>query len=64
MIRDYVEKAQQIPLGGLVPKLANPSSVWGVSLLRFFFWLVAWSGIWRFIDIGAEKKFVLPIYNL
>lgn len=64
VIRGYVEKAQRIPLRGMAPKLANPSTGWGIGLLRFIFWLVAWSGIWKYISIGAEKKFVLPPYDL
>lgn len=63
-IRGYVEKAQQIPLGGLAPRLANPSATWGIGLLRYVFWLVSWTGLWRYISIGQEKKYVLPAYDM
>lgn len=63
-IREYVTKAQRIPLGGIAPKLANPSASWGITLLRFVFWFVAWTGVWKYISIGAEKKYVLPAYDL
>lgn len=63
-IREYVEKAQQIPLGGLAPRLANPSAAWGIGLLRYIFWLVSWTGVWRYISIGQDKKYVLPSYDL
>lgn len=62
-IRDYVEKAQRIPLGGLAPRLANPRTTWAILLLRCIFWLVSWTGVWKLISIRAEE-YVLPAYDM
>lgn len=62
-LRDYVNKAQTIPLGGALPKLASPESRVGVSILRFIFWLVAWTGVWRWINLKQDNTFDLPEYN-
>lgn len=62
-LRDYVGKAQNIPLGGLAPRLLNPKAVWGIKLLRFVFWLVAWTGVWKMLSLGGEKAFTLPNYD-
>lgn len=64
MLREYVGNAQRIPLGGVAPRLANPSATWGIGLLRYIFWLVAWTGVWRYISIGQEKYYALPAYDM
>jgi 2-polyprenyl-6-methoxyphenol hydroxylase-like FAD-dependent oxidoreductase len=63
-LRTYVEKAQYVPLAGFLPKLGNPQSRLGVRVLRFVFWLVAWTGVWKLVNIKqANDKFVLPEYG-
>lgn len=41
VLRDHVKRSQAIPLGGTLPKLVNPSTEWGIYLLRTIFWLIA-----------------------
>ncbi|KAK9762723.1 hypothetical protein K7432_011275 [Basidiobolus ranarum] len=43
IFRPYVEKAQKIPLG--VPKVANPQTSFGISLVHAFVGFVSWSGL-------------------
>jgi 2-polyprenyl-6-methoxyphenol hydroxylase-like FAD-dependent oxidoreductase len=63
-LRTYVEKAQYVPLAGFLPKLGNPQSRLGVRVLRFVFWLIAWTGVWKLVNIKqADDKFVLPEYD-
>jgi 2-polyprenyl-6-methoxyphenol hydroxylase-like FAD-dependent oxidoreductase len=63
-LRTYVEKAQYVPLAGFLPKLGNPQSRVGVRVLRFVFWLIAWTGVWKLVNIKqADDKFVLPEYD-
>jgi 2-polyprenyl-6-methoxyphenol hydroxylase-like FAD-dependent oxidoreductase len=40
-LRKYVERAQYIPLGGLLPEIGNPQSWVGVQAIRFVFWFIA-----------------------
>jgi hypothetical protein len=33
-------------------------------VLRFVFWLIAWTGVWKLVNIKqADDKFVLPEYD-
>lgn len=61
-LRKYVEKAQYIPLGGTLPRLANPETDTGIRILRFVFWLIAWSGVWKWFNIKGDTAFDLPEY--
>ena len=63
-LRDYVTKSQSIPLGGYAPNLVNPRSALGIRILRFVFWFVAWSGVWKWLDVSAKKEFPLPKYDM
>jgi len=49
-LRGYVEEKQQIPLGGRAPFLVHPKTAWGVWMLRAFFSLIAWSGLWKLFE--------------
>lgn len=61
--RDYVEQVQKIPGGSVLPKLANPETAWGVGVLRWAFWFVSWSGLYKLVNPkGANAKFELPDY--
>ncbi|KAL8792091.1 MAG: hypothetical protein Q9195_005346 [Heterodermia aff. obscurata] len=63
-LREYVERAQQVPLGGRAPNVLNPQTSWGIWFLQTALWLVAFTRIWKLIpDIGNEK-FPLPEYKL
>lgn len=63
-LRTYVEKAQYVPLAGALPRLGNPQSQLGVRLLRFVFWMIAWSGVWKLVSIKqGHDKFELPEYD-
>lgn len=62
-LRAYVVKAQTIPLGGALPKLGNPETYTGIRILRFVFWLIAWSGIWKWVPLKGENNFDLPEYS-
>lgn len=62
-LRDRVRKAQTVPLGGALPKLGNPNTYAGIYVLRFLFWLVAWSGVWKWINIKESVEFDLPKYD-
>ena len=62
-LRQYVERAQQVPLGGWAPYVLNPQTSWGVWLLQTALWLVAFTRIWKVVpDLGGEK-FPLADYN-
>jgi len=63
-LRGYVEKAQYVPLAGYLPALGNPQSAWGVGVLRWVFWAVAWSGVWKLVSIKqGDDKFEVPEYE-
>jgi 2-polyprenyl-6-methoxyphenol hydroxylase-like FAD-dependent oxidoreductase len=63
-LRTYVEKAQYVPLAGFLPRLGNPQSRLGVRVLRFVFWLIAWTGVWKLVNIKqTDDKLVLPEYD-
>ncbi|KAF7186857.1 Monooxygenase CTB7 [Pseudocercospora fuligena] len=64
LLKDFITKTQQIPLGGKAPKLVNPQSSWGISILRAIFWFVAWSGVWKYANIANDSKFPLPEYEM
>lgn len=62
--RTYVAEVQNIPGGNALPKLANPESAWGVSVLRWAFWFISWSGLYKMINPkGGNAKFDLPHYS-
>ena len=63
-LRQYVERAQQVPLGGRAPYVLNPQTSWGIWLIQTALWLVAFTRIWKLIpaDLGNEK-FPLPDYK-
>lgn len=63
-MREYVAKAQRIPLGGWVVRLANPQSWAGVWVWRAVVWIVAWTGVWKLLSFGkGGDGFVLPEYD-
>ena len=63
-LRGYVEKAQYVPLAGYLPKLGNPQSAFGVAVLRWVFWAIAWSGVWKLFSIKkGDDKFEVPEYE-
>lgn len=63
-LRAYVEKAQYVPLAGLLPKIGNPQSVSGIRVLRFVFWVIAWTGVWKLVGVKqTDGGFVLPEYD-
>ncbi|KAK3713686.1 hypothetical protein LTR37_008380 [Vermiconidia calcicola] len=63
-LRDYVTKAQRIPLGGKAPQIGNPQSYAGVYTLRTLFKIVSWTGIWKLFGSGNEQEaYKLPEYD-
>lgn len=63
--RDYVASVQTIPGGSALPKLANPESAWGVRVLRWAFWLISWSGLYKLVNPkGGNERFELPDYKI
>lgn len=62
-LRGYVTQAQNLPLDGKVVRLVNPETYTGIRILRFVFWFVAWSGIWKWFDFKDKNKFDLPEYS-
>lgn len=62
-LESYVTKAQTIPLGGALPRLANPETQTGIRILRFVFWLISWSGVYKYLDLKKENAFDLPEYK-
>jgi len=46
-LRSHVEKKQKLDLGVL--GIVSPSSAWGVSVLNWVIWFVAWSVITKWI---------------
>lgn len=63
-LRGYVEKAQYIPLGGLLPKIVNPQTWVGIEVLRWVFWAIAWSGVWKLFSAKQQdSKFEVPEYE-
>jgi 2-polyprenyl-6-methoxyphenol hydroxylase-like FAD-dependent oxidoreductase len=62
--RSYVADVQNIPGGNALPKVANPDTAWGVRILRFSFWFIAWTGLYKYINPkGGNSKFTLPDYD-
>lgn len=64
VLEDYVKKSQNIPLGGMLPRLANPWSSWGIYVLRSLFWLMAWTGAWKWFGGESKMDFALPKYDM
>lgn len=63
-LRGHVERAQYVPLAGYLPALGNPQSALGVRLLRFVFWAIAWSGVWKLFSIKqGDDTFEVPEYE-
>ncbi|SMR63590.1 unnamed protein product [Zymoseptoria tritici ST99CH_3D1] len=66
VFRGYVEKAQRIPGGARIPRLVNPETRWGIEVLRWVFWVVATTKVYRlFGGWGGGKKegWRLPEYD-
>ena len=62
-LRQYVERAQQVPLGGWAPYVLNPRTSWGIWLIQTALWFVAFTRIWKVVpDLGGDK-FPLPDYK-
>lgn len=66
--REYVEKAQNIPLGGYAPYLFNPDSALGIwvlhSIFRLFSWVgrfIAWAGLFQ-SSVAEDAKH--PAFDL
>jgi 2-polyprenyl-6-methoxyphenol hydroxylase-like FAD-dependent oxidoreductase len=63
-LRGYVEKAQYVPLAGYLPAIGNPQSAFGVGVLRWVFWAIAWSGVWKLVSLKkGDDGFVVPEYE-
>ena len=63
-LRGYVENAQYVPLAGYLPALGNPQSALGVSVLRWVFWAIAWSGVWKLFSVKqGDDAFEVPEYE-
>ncbi|KAM0701122.1 hypothetical protein Q7P35_011483 [Cladosporium inversicolor] len=63
-LRGFVEKAQYVPLAGYLPKIGNPQSAFGVGVLRWVFWVIAWSGVWKLVSVKkGDDDFVPPEYD-
>jgi 2-polyprenyl-6-methoxyphenol hydroxylase-like FAD-dependent oxidoreductase len=63
-LRGYVEKAQYVPLAGYLPAIGNPQSAFGVGVLRWVFWAIAWSGVWKLFSLKkGDDGFVVPEYE-
>jgi 2-polyprenyl-6-methoxyphenol hydroxylase-like FAD-dependent oxidoreductase len=63
-LRGFVERAQYIPLGGLLPKIGNPQSWAGIQAIRFIFWFIAWTGVWKLFNVKqGDGEFELPDYG-
>jgi 2-polyprenyl-6-methoxyphenol hydroxylase-like FAD-dependent oxidoreductase len=63
-LRGYVEKAQYVPLAGYLPAIGNPQSAFGVRVLRWVFWAIAWSGVWKLFSLKkGDDGFVVPEYE-
>lgn len=63
-LRGFVEKAQYVPLAGYLPKIGNPQSAFGVSVLRWVFWIIAWSGVWKLVSVKkGDDGFEVPEYE-
>ncbi|KJX98774.1 hypothetical protein TI39_contig392g00037 [Zymoseptoria brevis] len=67
VFRPYVEKAQKIPGGARIPRLVNPETRWGIEVLRWVFWVIATTGVWRLFGGGwggkKEEGWKLPEYD-
>ena len=63
-LRGYVEKAQYVPLAGYLPAIGNPQSAFGVRVLRWVFWAIAWSGVWKLFSLKkGDDNLELPEYE-
>lgn len=63
-LRGYVEKAQYVPLAGYLPAIGNPQSAFGVRVLRWVFWAIAWSGVWKLFSLKkGDDNFELPEFE-
>lgn len=63
-LRPYIEKKQKLPPGA--PGLVCPSSAWGVSVLNWVVWFVAWSGVTKWLggsDSGGDDGFRISEYS-
>lgn len=68
-LREYVENAQAIPLGGHGPYLLNPQTRWGIAVLRRLMGLLAWTvrvvtwtGLMRYLpETEKNESFDLQI---
>ena len=58
-LRGYVEKAQQIPLGGCAPYVLNLQTNWGIWLFRKVAGFVAWSGLVSWLPDWKADEFNL-----
>jgi len=47
-LREYVQKQQGIPVGGLAHRLGNPQTWWGIWLVQTVVWVFAKTNIGRF----------------
>ncbi|PPJ53317.1 hypothetical protein CBER1_00902 [Cercospora berteroae] len=64
ILNKFVSESQEIPLGGQAPKLILPQSDWGIWLLRTFYKIISWAGVWRLLNFGNETvKIELPEYD-
>ena len=62
-LRGYVERAQQVPLGGRAPYVLNPQTWWGIWLLQTALWFVAFTRLWKLVPDFGNEKFALPDYK-
>lgn len=59
-LRPLVNKKQPVPLGGMMPKLVNPDTAWGIWVVRTLFAWVTWLAPWRFLPSFGGEKHKLP----
>lgn len=62
-LREYVANVQKIPGGSTLPRAANPESRFGIRVLRFVFWFIAWTGLYKWINTKSNNKLELPEYE-
>lgn len=64
-LRDYITRAQTVPLGGRAPQIMVPQTAAGIWLLQSFFWLIAKSRIseWGANLFPADEVFPIEDYQ-
>ena len=70
-LRSYVEKCQNIPLGGYAPYIFNPESAGGIWLLQtilqfvsWIVWFMTWAKLERLLPDKPQNEFDLEIEKI